>query len=81
MAALWLRTAWVSASADPAQKSEQKTSTCNATQYTANKFLLVLLASTILVTEYTILSGKLIRLYALADSRPRKAANGERFDS
>lgn len=31
--------------------------------------------------ENTILSGKLIRLYARTDSRPLNAANGDIFDS
>ena len=39
------------------------------------------MARTILVIENTIRSGRLIRLYARADSRPRNAANGEMLDS
>lgn len=65
----------------PIQYSKTKTIMCSPTQYRANTFLLVLVANTILVIWYTTLSGKVMRLNARADSRPRNAAKGEMFDS
>jgi len=63
------------------EKSIQNTITCIPSKYAANKLRLVLVASTNFVTRSTMRSKMCMRFIARADSLPRNAAKGERFDS
>ena len=54
---------------------------CMPNKYAANKLRLVRVAKTNFVTRNTTRSKMCMRFIARADSRPLKAAKGDRFDS